>query len=166
MKKLILSSFAVAAFVFVSNTASAQNPITTVEVTIPPVTEFEMITGGEAISTTFSSADLLTGKDVTESVTLHYTSNKASFISIKATNFTGLTGDPINSLPSSIMSFKSKVGAATVSSPTEFTTANAEYKVNLAKGDQNIIITYSLNPTIQANPDTYTSTVTYTITAE
>lgn len=162
MKKLILSSFALVAFVFVSNSASAQL-YTAMKVKIEPVTTFEMIGAGDIIDETFTTAQLLAGKDMDETVTLNYVSNKAAFISIKATNFQGV--DVNNTMPSSIMSFKTKVGDGSVSSPTSFLVAGTTYEVDLAKGNENVIVSYNLKPSIQANPDNYTSTITYTITA-
>lgn len=168
MKKLILSSFALAAFLFVSNSASAQDLITSMSVTIPSVTTLSIDNGG-TVSTTFSAAELLTGKPLDNVVTLHYISNKASYVSIKATDFSATVGANTYTMPSSIMSFSTKVqGEDDYSAPTQFETAGTFYNLatgDLLKGDKDISVSYYLSPTIQADPAAYSATITYTITA-
>jgi hypothetical protein len=168
MKKLILSSFALVAFVLMTNSASAQT--SSLAVTIPTVMTLTAANSA-ALDFTFTAAELTAGKELTNAVTLNYISNKRTFVSISATEFTATGGF---TMPASIVQFKTDaVGDAfaegkVLTAEDQVLSGVSDIgggEVGNVRGNKNILVSYKLTPTLNYEPAAYSSTVTYTITA-
>lgn len=154
-KKALFLSLVLALVLTAASAAFALTSTVTVTATVPGVFHLTVTQPTVAFGT-LTEAELTSGKTVSSATNVQVTSNRIYTLSDAMTNFTDAG---TNTMPANVFTYAWT--GSTVGSGTGATTSQNITNVG-ARGNTNYMMNYTLTPTLNSEPSTYTATITYT----